>query len=228
MLTWRWTLLHIDIVARDNYSPRVDGPRYAAMPSAASSEANIQLLHAAASSEPSAVERVGKRRASRKRNAMAKTKIDCRDGPTTRIGTGARRGVLKGHPQGSPGPRADLPAGVRGRVSARMASGRGCGTRPSATPTGPENALVDPHARHRRLVLAKSTPQPVDSMFNSARARTASLAAPRRWPLSGAATGKAMPCRVSSWAQWPHTCRYATLRCRPPQRIRSSIPTRQG
>jgi hypothetical protein len=31
--------------------------------------------------------------------------------------------------------------------------------------------------RHRRSVLARSTPQPVDSMFDSAHARTASLAA---------------------------------------------------
>ena len=30
-----------------------------------------------------------------------------------------------------------------------------------------------------------------------------------------------------SWAQWPHTCRYATPHCGPTQRIWSSTPTRQ-
>ena len=112
---------HIDVGTRDNYSAReqktqprgtglrVDAPRHVAMPSAASSEANVRLLHAAASVKPSAAERVGMRRVSRKRNAMARTKIDCRDGPTTRIGTGARRGV----------PRVSRAAGrPRGRLSA--------------------------------------------------------------------------------------------------------------
>ncbi len=91
-------------------SLRVDGPRHVALPSAASSEANIRLLHAAASSKPFAVERVGMRRVSRKRDAVARTKIDCRDGPTTRIGTGARHDVwpvgngLDQHPRPSTSP----------------------------------------------------------------------------------------------------------------------------
>lgn len=40
---------------------------------------------------------------------MAKTKIDCRDGPTTRIGTGAQRGVLR-------------VSGAAGRPSGRLAA----------------------------------------------------------------------------------------------------------